>query len=395
MSTEMGDSDKISKYIKDANDHGIAILSPNINKSHRKFGVEDGHVRFGMGAIKNVGDAALEEIFENRKAKGEFESFVDFCSRVSLRKVNKKVLESLIKTGVLDDIGEVNRASMLASLDNVITYAQSIQEDLNSDQFSMFDSMSSSNKKTSKPEPGRFFVKVEEFKQRELLEMEKELTGFYVSGHPLDEWKDLLNQMSDVPVSKMKELYEEQKDSVPADQQAISIDIATAGKLTVTREILIGSGRNKGLRMARASFEDFTGTIDAVMFSDVYEKQVLGKGFSLEDPIFVQAQLKVAQDKCEIHIRSLKPLISARDSKFKNVSIKLNLETNNCSDSTIRNLKSILLSHQGTSACELEIFTNSANCKTKLPKNIMVSPSNDMISAVNKLLGGENNVELK
>ena len=181
MTSMMDNADKIPKYIENCRAMGIEVLPPDVNESGEKFNVVDGKIRFAMSAVKNVGREAVRAIVAEREANGIYQSLADFCQRQSL---NKKMLESLIRCGALDSLGE-NRATMLASVDKVLDLSKRLNGNKDSDQLSLFDFGLS--EETHMPEIT--LQQMQEYSVKELLDMEKEMLGFYISGHPFDAYR--------------------------------------------------------------------------------------------------------------------------------------------------------------------------------------------------------------
>jgi len=142
LTSDMADTDKVLKYISECRDMEIEILPPDINESRKDFTVSGSKIRFGLAAVKNVGEAAIDVILKTREEEGQFTSIIDFCTRVDLRKVNRRVIESLIKCGAFDSMG-VKRAQMMASLDKIMDISQALQRDRDNGQISIFHAMGS------------------------------------------------------------------------------------------------------------------------------------------------------------------------------------------------------------------------------------------------------------
>ncbi|MEC9006441.1 MAG: DNA polymerase III subunit alpha, partial [Nitrospirota bacterium] len=185
LTSEMGNNDKMVGYFTECRELGIPILPPDVNESQKNFNVVDNGIRFGLAAIKNVGSGAVESIIVSREADGAFSSFLDFCSRIDLQKVNKRVLEGLIKVGAFDSIKAI-RAQLMAGMEQVVEEATAIHKERELGQtrlFGAFDpelAASSTESTWSRPLP-----KIEEWSQSQLLQYERQLTGFYITAHPL------------------------------------------------------------------------------------------------------------------------------------------------------------------------------------------------------------------
>ena len=243
------DADKISWYISKCRNSGIKILPPDVNESGSTFTVmKDGSVRFGLAGIKSVGEAAVSTIIENRKTDGEFTSLVDFCRRVNMRVVNKRVLEGLIKCGAMDSFG-VKRSQLMAILDKAVDLGTAYQKDNASGQMGLF---SDGNDFSDIDEI--ILPNLDEMPKETILQNEKELIGFYVTGHPLDEYSNVLK--------KFTPLY------LLQDEEAVS-----DGKyLTVAGIITNCTIRNtkQGDTMAILSLEDHSGRVDVVVFPKAF-----------------------------------------------------------------------------------------------------------------------------
>lgn len=250
----MSSSEKIALYIADCRRQGIEILPPDVNESETNFtAVGHNRIRFGLAAVKNVGKGAIETIMDTRQKKGKFNSLHDFCCKVDLRTCNRKVLESLIKSGAFDSLGG-KRAQYLNILDKAMLYGQQDQKDRLNGQISMFAYLGAGE--TSAQIQEDEFPDLEEFSPREKLTMEKEMTGLYISGHPLDQYCSVLENLQGItPVGELMEV---------GDRRNVSI----VGMITAQRVIYTKKGRP----MSFLQVEDLSGEVEVVIFSDIYEK---------------------------------------------------------------------------------------------------------------------------
>ena len=196
LSCEKENTDKIVEYIEDCRRMGIEVIPPNINESYNDFTIADGNkIRFGLGAIKNVGDKAIESILQARDTGGRFTSILDVCKRVDMRVVNKQVIESLIKSGSFDSLHD-NRARLLAGLDTAMQMGSIANKDRRTGQKSLFD-MGSKMDTTGKGDFGTA-IDVNQWSEKEMRQAEKESLGFYFSSHPLTAYKEKIKQLSTV-----------------------------------------------------------------------------------------------------------------------------------------------------------------------------------------------------
>jgi len=249
LSLESGNSDKITVYLQECRDMGLQILPPHVNESFEDFLVTEGRIVFGLSAVKNVGESAISSIIETRN-KGIFCSLQDFARRVDLRKVNKKVIDSLVKCGAFDGLGPGRRA-MFESLDSILDQASGFQKERIEGQFNLFATECSPGEfgnLTDSPIPD-----CPEWDEMTRLGFEKDLMGFYLSGHPLLNYEELTKKFTNVTISKLPGL-------------SSGAAVRLAGLVKKVKEI----NTRKGDRMAFVTIEDLEGTIEGTIFSDVY-----------------------------------------------------------------------------------------------------------------------------
>ena len=265
MSNEISNTDKISVFVAECDRMGIKILEPDVNKSALKFAPEalggdlptkadgteyHGAIRYGLAAIKNVGEAAMEAAIAEREANGPFTSMEDFCSRVDSKKMNKKGLECLVKCGAFDFTG-MERAQLFSEIDGAMAAAASAHRDKAAGQVSMFDVFETA------PKPARKAGStVQPWKQAEKLAFEKELLGFYVTGHPLDEYRPALESGKFVPIATLPE--QEDKSSV-----------TIAGALTTVERRFT---KRDSKPFAIVTLEDLTGSLEVMIWSETFTK---------------------------------------------------------------------------------------------------------------------------
>lgn len=239
--------EKVAPYLEECRRLGIKVLPPDINESSVDFSVGDGHIRFGLAAIKNVGRAAVEAILAAREAGGPFTSLADFCRRVDLQVVNRRVLESLIRCGAFDSLGK-GRKALLQALDACLEAASYTQSDRKKGQVSLLDMVGASLEDPPLPQ-------VPEFSQEEILAMEKELLGFYLSGHPLEPYTSSLRKLTTHTLAQLEELA----DGTP---------VLVGGVLVGLRKVIT----RRGEPMAYLLLEDFGGQVEVLVFPRVYER---------------------------------------------------------------------------------------------------------------------------
>jgi DNA polymerase-3 subunit alpha len=246
LSSDMGNSERIAIAVAECRRMGIAVLPPDVNESEFGFAITPQGIRFGLGAVKNVGEGAVEGIIEARRSGGRYRSLDDFCGRIDLQRCNKRVLESLIKCGALDAFGP--RAVQLKHLDLALATAQREQRDRESGQVGLFDSVGLADEIVAQPLPSG-----PEAPRRELLGWEKELLGIYLSEHPLQQ---MAERMGDVVTAYLAELKE------AGDELVTVACVVTSARKHITKE--------KKLMMF-AQVEDLTGTVEVTVFPRTYE----------------------------------------------------------------------------------------------------------------------------
>jgi DNA polymerase-3 subunit alpha len=255
LSNEYSNTEKISVFVGECQRMGIEILPPDVNRSGPKFSPEIDRekmgIRYGLAAIKNVGEGAMLAAIEEREKNAAFKSLEDFCKRLDPRKINKKVLESLVKCGAFDFTGR-DRAELFATVDNALAMSASAHRDRESGQVSLFDVLAEHDEP---PRPAKI-VAVPPWSQSEKLAFEKELLGFYVTGHPLDEYRSVLESGKFASIVSLGEL--EDKSQVKIGGALTSVEKKFAKK--------------DGRPFAIVVIEDLTGQIEAPVWSEAFAK---------------------------------------------------------------------------------------------------------------------------
>ena len=293
LNSFLGNLDKIPQYIDECKSLGITILKPEINKSNSKFTVEDGKIRFGLGSIKNVGITPVETIVKERKENGEYKSFVDFCERISDEGVNKKCIESLIKAGAFDEF-EQTRSTLLASFEGIIDSIQSEKKKGLAGQVSMFD-LGTESQKEELNEMKYTFEEHEELPTKELLSLEKEMLGIYISGHPLEKLRNQIEMQTNINTIELKKLGEQMTTNLDEDNLQIQNEkpkyhdgqnVKYAGIITSIKKKYTKNNKI----MAFVTIEDLYGTAEVIVFENAYLKA--GKSLVEENIVMVDRKTK-------------------------------------------------------------------------------------------------------
>lgn len=303
LNSYLGNLDKVPDYIDECKKLGIEILKPEINKSYSRFTVESGKIRFGLGSIKNVGLQPVANIIKERDANGAFTGFTDFCERMAGEAVNKKCIESLIKAGTFGEFPET-RATLLASFETIIDTIQSYNKKGMDGQVTMFD-LGSSSDLTSEAENNLEEIKYNfseqpELNEKELLSMEKEMLGIYVSGHPLQKIREQIIASTNISSMQMKDIDE--INSIGADGDKSDVRVEEVAKFTDGQEVriagIITSVKKKYTKnnkiMAFISIEDLYGSAEIIVFEPTYLKaqDVLVE----ENVVLISGRLSIRED---------------------------------------------------------------------------------------------------
>ena len=315
LNSYLGNLDRVPIYIDECHDLKIDILKPDINRSYLKFTVDGGNIRFGLGSIKNVGTEPVNAIVNERNKNGEYKSFTDFCERISDEAVNKKCIESLIKAGVFDEF-EQTRATLLASFESIIDTIQSSKKKGMEGQFNMFDlaSMGNNSENDNKTDSNELeeikykFEIQEEFSEKELLSLEKEMLGIYISGHPLEKLKEQIEMQTNINTKDLAELdsemanVEEIDDSNPENIVIDAFmdeskknkskfhdgqDVTYAGIISKVKKKFTKNNKI----MAFITIEDLYGTAEVLAFENVYINS--GEVLTEENIVLVKGRLSV------------------------------------------------------------------------------------------------------
>lgn len=283
MTSVMGNTDKVVEYIRECNAMGIEVLPPDINKSYSKFSVDGNCIRFGLAAVKNVGSHVIDAIVQEREEAGDFIDLSNMLKRLDSKLTNKRIVESLIKCGAFDSLGE-NRATLMFGF-------EALQESINKDkkknvsgQISLFEMMSQEQQEEVEEQNSLKFVP--EYKDKVKLEMEKEVLGVYVTGHPLSEYEDLIKRKTSINCGEINKLKEEPEKLLELNDKEHIIGGMVIGKRLMTTK--------KDDIMAFVTLEDLYGSIDVVVFPRTLQQyQELLKEDSI---IFIKGRISVRDD---------------------------------------------------------------------------------------------------
>ena len=321
LNSFLGNLDKIPIYINECKKHNINILKPDINKSSTNFTVDNNQIRFGLGSVKNVGIKAIENIVNNRKKDGDYKDFTDFCERIYGEQVNKKCVESLIKSGAFDSFGK-NRATLLASYENIIDTIANEKNKEFSNQITMFDI---ANDEKEINEMKYKFEEKEEFSEKELLSMEKEMLGIYISGHPLEKYRKKIEETTNLNTILIEEGENELEEKGECTTLKDSSDVRIAGIITNIKKKFTKNNKI----MAFLTIEDLYGTCDVIVFENCYKESA--DLFYEDSTIIVSGRLSIREDQGDITIIANKivDLDKVKKEDFTNINRYSNLNEKN------------------------------------------------------------------
>lgn len=359
LSSEMENTDKIVEYISECHQMGITVLPPSVEKSFSEFRIENGSIRFGLLAIKNVGQGAIDSIVGARESGEAFTSLYDFCVRVDSRLVNRRAIESLIKSGCFDSLGQP-RAQLFKGLDLVLEKASRAQKERLSGQTSFLALADSTVRGVEELPPSK------EWQENKLLAYEKEVLGFYITGHPLARFAEEMKNYVSHSIDKLQELGTESQVSIGG----------IIGSLEKKKT-------KKGQLMAIFRLEDLTGMVEVIVFPEAYENGI-GKYLHRDELFIVKGKLNWREEKARIVASEVIPFSRAREHFIHQMTLKLS--TAGLEEDTLKKLKDLFEKNRGN--CQVN-FSLSAprNKPMKISSKIQVKLSDELLEEVERLLG--------
>jgi DNA polymerase-3 subunit alpha len=382
LNSIMGISEKVAHYISIAEELGIQVLPPDINESYSKFTVQGDKIRFGMAAIKNVGTNVVDNIVRAREEKGKFESLVDFINKMDPSSINKRAVECLIKAGALDEFN-VFRSKMLAVHEKLIDNISSDKRRNIDGQISLFASEELRNPEVNYPN-------IKEFNKRNLLAMEKEMTGLYITGHPLDDYAQSLKMQTTNEISKIFLVQETLDDTLEPNMMEVSMfdgqDTLQDNDRVILGGILAGVNqkvtRNNSI-MAFLKLEDLTGTIEVIVFPKTLERV---KELCVTDSlVIVKGRLSLKEDEPpKLICESIEPLEKINTSK-----IYLRVDNKSAAQELSKKLKELLI-QEYLGDTPIYIFENKEKQKFRVPRDRWVSLDSNVTILLKETLGEEN-----
>jgi DNA polymerase-3 subunit alpha len=373
ISTVMSTKDKVPFFVNRCDEMGIEVLPPDVNTSEHGFVVSGNSIRFGLDAVKNVGHIAVQAILDAREKGGEFASIWDFCERVDTRTVNKRAVECLVKCGALDSTGDP-RKGMLHALPHATSFGQKAQEDSRMGQGSIFDL----GTETAEVEAGRSHhppIVAEEFDRRELLRLEKETLGTYLSSHPLAEVKEALRARVDCPLSGLES---------KADGSVVTV----GGIVTECKRIRT----KRGDPMMFATLDDVEGQVEMLILGQVFTES--GEHVAPDAVLVVRGRLdhkergdsKLLAQEIEVFQPTEDEVAKARAARDLG-PVLLRVNAAQFGPSLIEELKAIFHHNPGDVEVELEMETSDGTRRLRFGGGYRVRPSAGLDAELDALLG--------
>ena len=337
LNSFLGNLDKIPGYIDECKRLKIEILKPDINKSYTKFTVDNGKIRFGLGSIKNVGTSAVDEIVAEREKYGKYKDFGDFAERIKELSVNKKCVESLIKAGAFEEF-EHTRRTLIESFETIIDTIADSNKKTFEGQVSMFDLGTSQQEQNNQLQELKYTYKiVDEYSEKELLSMEKEMLGLYISGHPLEKLRNQIEMQTNINTFQLRQINE----------NIIDENIQEINPLSMKKNIVLKDGQNvkyagivssikkkftkNNTLMAFVTVEDLYGPTEIIVFESCYQN--CSTILQNDNIVLVEGRLSIREDE--------EPKIVAKEIReftIKNKKI-LSLDITNLNEETKEKLR--------------------------------------------------------
>lgn len=355
LTSIMDTAEKVGVYIEQCRRMGIAVLPPDINASSVSFSVDGAAIRFGLAAVRNVGEAALRDLEQERTSGGPFTSLMDFCSRIDMRSINKRVIESLIKCGAFDSLG-MRRSQLLDILSATVDAATASQKDRSSGQLGLFDEEELSDVMEVKPRD------IPEVDQATMLAWEKETTGFYITGHPLDAYQEILDGLTDIASVQAGKVKEGK--------------VAKVGGLIVTSKRI---ATKKGDTMCFVTLEDFSSSMEVVVFPKVFYDSV--NYLEPDSSVVVSGKVNYTDEGIKLLADRICPLSDYRQDYYLAISGPQE------NDAVFKAIKDVLHTHRGDHV--VYIYYSDRKKLIKTDSTWWMDGSPEAVALLKEILGND------
>ena len=404
LTFEMGDTDKVVEYIEECRRltlpegaKGIKVLPPDVNVSDRDFTpvyggaseeegkakrkaksekrkAPDGVIRFGLCAVRGVGEKAVEAIITERKAHGDFVSLYDFCERTDARTVSRATIEALVKAGAFTSL-KAKRAQLLHVLDRAVELGQQSQQDKRMGQLNMFAAATSVNGAPRAVADG--LPDIDELPNADLLKFEKESLGFYITSHPLTDQQAALERYTTATTREAMLVSE-------------GTEVTIGGMINRVKKTVTKNGRSAGQQMAMITLEDLEGQIDGVLFAETFA-EVTGKypdAVAAERIVFVKGKVDRRRETPSIIVNEMIPIEAAMGRLTTAIGVKL--DPSRHTPEVLPQLKPVLAKHHGGTEVFIQVSTAAAQkVVLRLNKDLFVRPDFELVKDLELVLGGD------
>jgi DNA polymerase-3 subunit alpha len=362
LGSETGNTEKVVKYINEARGMGITVLPPDVNSSDVDFTPIGDQIRFGLRAIKNVGENTVKGILEARVILGRFTTIFELCESIDIRVLNKRVLESLVRSGAMDGLG-AHRAQMIASIDRAIERSQKLQRARESGQHGLFGGAQAA----ATPLPPEVLPDIEEWPEHELLAAEYSTLGFYISGHPLDKFAGRLKELSAIDLASV-------------EGRRNGEDIVVAGIIVQARPMR----SRRGARWSILMLQDRTGVIEALVFPEAFQK--LEPILKAATPLLVKGRVAIEDVGTRLIVSDAKVLdqISERPPSLLRVRVDLKaLDTG-----ALDRLQELFSSRPGRCRVSFELV-NQDGTEATLEAGSVVRADSELLARLREICGND------
>jgi len=365
LTSVTGNTDDVVKYINECREMGIAVEPPDINVSDANFTPHGAAIRFGLAAVKNVGHNAIDSIVAGRKELERYSSIYEFCENVDLRLLNRRVLESLIKSGAMDGLGR--RSQLMAVIDKAIEQAQKAQRDSESGQHGLFGVFQQEEFQTQNGK----LPETPDWDEHTRLSAEKEILGFFITGHPLEKYREKLDELRAISTADIAAT----KHSTGKDES-----ICTAGIITALRVLK----SKRGDFYAQGALEDMSGTVEMIVFPEAYRK--LQEKVKLEVPVLVRGGLRIEEGaNPKLTVNDIIPLEDAKVPMPRSIRIRVPLDSS--SETTVDHLHSLFSERKGEAKVLFDVERLGDFMVVMEAGGYNVQPDRNFIARVEELCG--------
>jgi len=395
LTFEMGSTDKVVEYIEECRrmtlldgSKGIRVLPPDVNVSDKDFtpvyteveGTKrkkskiEGTIRFGLAAVRGVGEKAVEAIAEVRKAKGDFVNLYDFCERIDLRTVTRATIEALIKCGAFSSL-KAKRSQLLQILDRAVEMGQQMQNDRRNGQIALFGGGGGESAMPSAAQTmGSALPDIDEIDNAELLKFEKELLGFYITSHPLTDHQLAIERYTTASTKEAMLLSE-------------GTEVTIGGMISRVKKVVTKNGRSAGMQMAIITMEDLDGQIDGTLFAETFAavSQQYPDAVKNEAIVFVKGKVDKKRETPSLLVNEVIPITDAVSRLTTAIAVKLDPAKHNAT--VIKEIPPVLGRHKGTLPVYFQVNTPTGKATLMIDKQLSVKPSPALVGDLEQLLG--------